>query len=999
MKHIAQFTLALFLLFSVIQKGDAQTTNFGVNLAGLDFGPTILPGVAGANYFVPTAAELDYYKSKGLSLIRLPFLWERAQPILGGNLDPTYMGYIDGIIAAASSRNMSIILDMHNYGRYPQQGGNVIGSTGGPTLANFQDVWTKLALRYTNEPAVWGFDLMNEPHDLGNSITWYAIAQAGITAIRTADQTHVILVEGDNWSKGNTWAQYNSNLKNLTDPNNNLVFEAHQYFDHDQSGQYLASKNNNTVAGAGADANTGVAYITPFVDWLNANNLKGIVGEYGVPNTSGPNSDLANWNTLLTNFMDYIQQNCVGGTYWAGGPAWGNYITSIEPTKSGSTYIDAPQMAILTNYSSLPSGCSLSSNAITVSVTAPTDQSVQAEGSSITLSADAIVTETGTTITEVKFYANGTLIGTSTSSPYSVVWDNVSAGTYVVKATATSNTMQTASSLGKTLFVAKPVYKATQSPVIDGKPDAFWANYPASGLNKVLIGTIANASYLSANWKATYDATNLYVLVTVTDQKLVNSNSAVYNDDGIEIYFDNGNTKTYSYNSNQFQYGFGWNDTKVNESIHNATTGVVFAQTNQGVVPGCTNNCTAQGYTMEVKIPWSTLGVTNPTPDIFEGFEVMVNDDNTGTRNAKIAWTATTDNAWQEPSLFGSIILKDMPCTASDVNIISENATTFCSGHAAELNTDFNSAAYQWYRSGDLIAGATNNTFNAFISGDYTVSIIDNNCVSSASPITISVDSTSTNTNAGADQYITSTQTALAGNQPFVNTTGIWTLVNGSASITDPSLYNTTVTGLSSGINTFTWLVTSDTCGSSQDDVVIHVGSAPTPSAITGSATININNPSAVYSFIPSDNTDNIHWTVPTGAIIESSNPDSTQITVNIGSSIAGGVISVTEKNLFGSSQQRISYDVTTAIRNSVSGISYTVMPNPFYTNSVIVVNSTNSDPVTITITDMTGITVSTYNKESGNASISIGENLSAGIYLVRIQQGLEYSILKLIKM
>ena len=993
MKHIIRLTFALLVLLSVLQNSHAQSSNFGVNLAGLDFGPTILPGVAGTNYFVPTAAELDYYKSKGLSLIRLPFLWERAQPTLGADLDPTYMGYVDGIVADASSRNMSVILDMHNYGRYPQ-GGSVIGSPGGPTVANFQDVWTKLALRYTNEPAVWGFDLMNEPHNLG-SVSWYTIAQAGISAIRTTDKTHVILVEGDNWSKGNTWAQYNSNLKNLTDPNNNLVFEAHQYFDSDQSGQYLASRNNNTVVGAGANANTGVAYITPFVDWLNANNLKGMVGEYGVPN----NSDLTNWNMVLTNFMDYIQQNCVGGTYWAGGPAWGNYVTSIEPTQSGGVVTDAPQMAILANYTSLPSGCLLSSNTITVSLTNPVDQSVMAEGSSITLSADAIATEAGTTITKVDFYANGTLIGTSTSSPYNVVWNNVSAGTYVVKVTATSNTMQNASSLGKTLFVAKPVYKATQSPVIDGKPDALWGNYPASDLNKTLIGTIANAAYLSANWKATYDAINLYVLVTVTDQKLVNSNSAVYNDDGIEIYVDNGNTKTYSYNSNQFQYAFGWNDTKVNEYIHNATTGVEFAQTNQGMLPGCKNNCTAQGYTMEVKIPWSTLGITNPTQDIFEGFEVMVNDNNTGTRNAKIAWTATTDNAWQEPSLFGSIILKDVPCAVSSVNISSANATTFCKGHAAKLSTNFNSTTYQWYRSGDLIAGATNNTFNAFVSGDYTVAIIDNNCISSASPITISVDSTSTNTNAGADQYITLTQATLAGNKPFINATGSWMRVNGSGTITDASLYNTTVIGLSSGINTFTWHVKSDTCGSSQDDVVIHVGSAPIPSAITGSTSININNPSAVYFFTPSDNTDKIHWTVPTGTTIESSNADSTKVTVNIGSSTVGGVISVAETNVFGTTRQQITYDVTTAIRNSVSEISYTVMPNPFYTNSVIVVNSINSDPITITISDMTGITVSTYNKQVGNTSITIGDNLSAGIYLVRIQQGLEYSILKLIKM
>ena len=50
----------------------------GVNLAGAEFGSNV-PGVFGTDYTYPTHAEIDYYASKGLGVIRLPFLWERMQ--------------------------------------------------------------------------------------------------------------------------------------------------------------------------------------------------------------------------------------------------------------------------------------------------------------------------------------------------------------------------------------------------------------------------------------------------------------------------------------------------------------------------------------------------------------------------------------------------------------------------------------------------------------------------------------------------------------------------------------------------------------------------------------------------------------------------------------------------------------------------------------------------------------------------------------------------------
>ena len=51
----------------------------GVNLSGAEFGSNVIPGTYGVDYTYPTHAEIDYYASKGLSDIPLPFLWERLQ--------------------------------------------------------------------------------------------------------------------------------------------------------------------------------------------------------------------------------------------------------------------------------------------------------------------------------------------------------------------------------------------------------------------------------------------------------------------------------------------------------------------------------------------------------------------------------------------------------------------------------------------------------------------------------------------------------------------------------------------------------------------------------------------------------------------------------------------------------------------------------------------------------------------------------------------------------
>ena len=72
---------------------NAQVNSFykrGTALSGLEFGSAI-PGAVGTDYFQPDQTDFNYLTSKGLNLIRFPFLWERLQPVVNGSLNSIYL--------------------------------------------------------------------------------------------------------------------------------------------------------------------------------------------------------------------------------------------------------------------------------------------------------------------------------------------------------------------------------------------------------------------------------------------------------------------------------------------------------------------------------------------------------------------------------------------------------------------------------------------------------------------------------------------------------------------------------------------------------------------------------------------------------------------------------------------------------------------------------------------------------------------------------------------
>lgn len=311
---------------------------FGVNMAGADFDD--------APIWQHDVAVWDYYQSKGLTQIRLPFRWRYVQ---SAPYQPVAFGNLDICIRLARERGMKVILDVHSYASFLQ-------TTGAPRLGHPQlavetllDLWDQLSDHYKDEPAVIGYDLMNEPivygtgSNAGDIAAWGDMVQKTVHVIRRNDQKTYIYVEGLGASKDRNWipgSAYNATL-DIKDPAGRLVYSAHSYWDLSSyaytNGVYDSSDVPYTDIGKES--------VEPFVDWLKDRPYAyGHIGEYGVPKSFHQQG----WKTALGAFLAYLRENNISGTYWAGGGSWGNYEIGIHPTTFPGP--DSPQMDAAEEY-------------------------------------------------------------------------------------------------------------------------------------------------------------------------------------------------------------------------------------------------------------------------------------------------------------------------------------------------------------------------------------------------------------------------------------------------------------------------------------------------------------------------------------------------------------------------------------------------------------------------------------------------------------------------
>lgn len=255
-----------------------------------------------------TEEDFKYIKSTGMNTVRVPFHYKlfTDEDYMGLNSKQNGFEILNNAIKWSKKYGLYVILDMHD-APGGQTGDNIDDSYGYPFLfenkenqQEFIDIWVKIAKRYANEPAVLGYDLLNEPiahyftKDLEKLNAQLEPLYIRCTqAIRKVDKNHIVFLGG---------AQWNGNFKMFKNStfDNNIAYTAHRYWSGTQEKD-----------------------IQDFLDFRERVNLPLFMGE------TGENTDV--W---VKEFRETLERNNIGWTFWP-------YKKMVM--KSGMKYIEKPK--------------------------------------------------------------------------------------------------------------------------------------------------------------------------------------------------------------------------------------------------------------------------------------------------------------------------------------------------------------------------------------------------------------------------------------------------------------------------------------------------------------------------------------------------------------------------------------------------------------------------------------------------------------------------------
>lgn len=184
-----------------------------------------------------TREDIAYIKQTGMNSIRLPFHYKSftEEDYMGLKSNQDGFARIDSVIKWCKEEGLYVILDMHD-APGGQTGDNIDDSYGYPWLFEseesqqlFCEIWEKIANRYKDEPAILGYDLLNEPiathfnnkEEINKHLV--PVYKKGIEAIRSVDKNHIILLGG---------AQWNSNFTMFDEKaiDSKMMYTCHRYW-------------------------------------------------------------------------------------------------------------------------------------------------------------------------------------------------------------------------------------------------------------------------------------------------------------------------------------------------------------------------------------------------------------------------------------------------------------------------------------------------------------------------------------------------------------------------------------------------------------------------------------------------------------------------------------------------------------------------------------------------------------------------------------------------
>lgn len=192
------------------------------------------------------------------------------------------------------------------------------------------------------------------------------------------------------------------------------------------------------------------------------------------------------------------------------------------------------------------------------------------------------------------------------------------------------------------ILILKPFTVIEKGTIqVDGEADELWESVAALPLS-IRTGAATNTASVKTLW----DEENLYVYYEVEDAEVSVTNANAWEQDSVEIFLDQNNTKTESYEEDDCQYRISAENVQSFNGVNCTEENIVSAV-----------KATDTGYAVEAAIKWTHI---TPETGTKIGIEFQINDGQTeGERLGTISWYDQTGNGYANPGVFGTAVLED----------------------------------------------------------------------------------------------------------------------------------------------------------------------------------------------------------------------------------------------------------------------------------------------------------------------------------------------------
>ncbi|MFA6282299.1 MAG: cellulase family glycosylhydrolase, partial [Candidatus Omnitrophota bacterium] len=244
----------------------------------------------------------------GANCIRLPFSYR----LLAKEYPSDGLIYLKKAFALADKYRIGIILDLHaapgaqNSDWHSDSMGNALFWEKEKFRKETLNIWDELVSEFKDEPALIGFDVMNEPV-LGNKSTAILadFYKNAIQRIKKIDKKHTIFLEGDNW------AQRIDFLEELLEEN--VSISIHTYCPLNYTFNYVPFyKFPGEIDKEFWNVEKIERYLEPYFEFSRKHRVDIFVGEFGVNWRGGHFGEI----DYLLGILSVFEKFNFSYTYW-----------------------------------------------------------------------------------------------------------------------------------------------------------------------------------------------------------------------------------------------------------------------------------------------------------------------------------------------------------------------------------------------------------------------------------------------------------------------------------------------------------------------------------------------------------------------------------------------------------------------------------------------------------------------------------------------------------